>query len=219
MGPHPRSFLVGRAAAWIQLVGIVATVLTWFVVEHLGLKVPVLVGFLFLWGAWFVWRAAVDPSLWRHWGFVSATWRQDADWYAVVFAGGLAVVATIGWLLGNLRAPGVLWLVLVLYPAWAVAQQFTLQNAVVDSLRVLGMPRYALPFCGAFAFAFAHAPDLPLMALTAVGGFAWTWFFLQRRNLWLLAVVHAVVGTLAFVWVLGRDPLAEFPQLAGLFVR
>jgi membrane protease YdiL (CAAX protease family) len=51
---------------------------------------------------------------------------------------------------------------------------------------------------------------LALVALCALAGVAWTILYLRRPNLWVLAASHAVLGTLAYYWLLERDPWAQF---------
>ena len=58
-------------------------------------------------------------------------------------------------------------------------------------------------------FGAAHLPDWPLAALCAAAGVAWTAIYLRRRHLPLRALSHARLGTLAYYWVLGRDPWGE----------
>ena len=48
----------------------------------------------------------------------------------------------------------------------------------------------------ALIFASVHLPNLPLTALTLVGGFGWALIFYRRPNVLLLGLSHALLGTL-----------------------
>jgi membrane protease YdiL (CAAX protease family) len=88
-------------------------------------------------------------------------------------------------------------------------QEFALQGLLARNLRLAGLPEAAVVAAAGLAFGAAHLPDLPLAGMTAAVGVLWTWAFRRRSNLWILALSHAWLGTLAFYWVLGRDPWLE----------
>lgn len=80
------------------------------------------------------------------------------------------------------------------YAVWAGAQQFLLQCFfLLRLLRVLPSRRGAV--CAAAAlFALAHLPNPLLVCVTAGWGTAACLLFLRYRNLYTLAMAHAILG-------------------------
>lgn len=199
-----------------ELVALAASVALWWWAETHGLKLMALAILVTGWVGWVLWRGRHGRPVWRDWGF-----RVDNLPRAVVEHWGLAVAAVgvlalAGAALGTLGTQPVLWVVLLLYPGWALVQQFVLQNLFVDNMRNLGFPRWTLPVAAAAVFGGAHLPDVPLALLAATAGLLLTWLWLRRANIWTISITHAALGTAAFLWVLGRDPVLEFPELARL---
>ena len=54
----------------------------------------------------------------------------------------------------------------------------------------------------------SHAPDWPIMALTLPVGLLSIEHYRRWPNLWVLGTAHALLGTFAYYFLLGRDPLA-----------
>lgn len=206
----------GRRRAGRELAAVVATYAAWLVGEHLKMKGQFLGVVLAVWVGYFVVRARREPGLWHEWGFRTDNLAAAARFHLVLGGALVAILAAVGWARGTLTVNRSVLVVLAIYPFWALAQQFFLQNAVVRNVLDLGLGRRLAVPLAAVCFSVAHAPDLPLMRLTAAAGGAWTLVFLRYPNLWALAATHACVGTLAFCWALDRDPLAEFPQLLML---
>ncbi len=99
------------------------------------------------------------------------------------------------------------WLILLLYPAWGIAQQFLLNAMLARNLADV-LPGWAVVLASAALFAAAHAPDLPVVALTLPAGALWVLMYRRWPNLWALGIAHGLIGTVVFYGVLGRDPLA-----------
>ena len=80
------------------------------------------------------------------------------------------------------------------YAIWTFVQQFLLQGFfLLRLLRLMPGPRSAA-FAAAFLFALAHLPNPVLAPLTLVWGFASCLVFLRYRNLYPLAIAHAIFG-------------------------
>lgn len=206
-----------RAAA--ELAAGATTWGAWELAEALDAKVAAFFVIATAWLAYFAYRAHRSPHLWSEWGILVRGrngWRRHVFWYTAAAAVGLAFVAAVGLYNRSIAFPKYIWLVVLLYPVWAFCQQFVLQNGFIANARALGAPRALLPILGMVGFAAVHWPNPQLVALTAIGGLLWTWVWMRAPNLWLLALVHSTVGTAAFLWVLDRDPLQNFPQVARL---
>lgn len=81
-----------------------------------------------------------------------------------------------------------------LYVVWSGVQQFLLQCFFLSRLvRLLPSPRVAA-FAAAGLFALAHVPNPVLFALTIVWGSMACLIFLRYRNLYPLAMAHAIFG-------------------------
>jgi len=80
------------------------------------------------------------------------------------------------------------------YSIWSGVQQFLLQGFfLVRFLRIMPNPYYAA-FTAASLFAVAHLPNPILAPVTLLWGFAACLLFLRYRNLYPLAIAHAILG-------------------------
>jgi membrane protease YdiL (CAAX protease family) len=96
---------------------------------------------------------------------------------------------------------------LALFLPWAWLQQALVQFYVLGRLRVLlrGAPPLAAPALTGLLYGLAHAPDWPLVVVTAGAGVAWSACYERARRLVPLAVSHAVLGTAYYAWVRDED--------------
>jgi membrane protease YdiL (CAAX protease family) len=79
------------------------------------------------------------------------------------------------------------------YALWAFLQEFLLLSFIL--LRLLRLlPRRAAVLAAAGMFAFAHLPNPILTPVTLVWGLAAGLLFLRYRNLYTLALAHAIFG-------------------------
>ena len=80
------------------------------------------------------------------------------------------------------------------YALWTFVQQFLMQCFfLLRLLRVFPAPRSAA-FAAASLFALAHLPNPILAPVTLLWGFAACLIFLRYRNLYPLAMAHAIFG-------------------------
>jgi|HubBroStandDraft_1064217.scaffolds.fasta_scaffold30065_2 hypothetical protein len=89
------------------------------------------------------------------------------------------------------------------YAIWAFAQQFLLQSFfLLRCLRLFPSPRTAA-IAAAAIFALAHLPNPILTPITLVWGIAACFLFLRYRNLFPLAIAHAIFGITIAITVPG----------------
>jgi len=89
------------------------------------------------------------------------------------------------------------------YAIWAGVQQLILQCFILSrSLRLLGNATAAAAV-SAGLFAVAHLPNPLLTLITLVCGLASCLFFLHYKNLWPLAMAHAILGTAIAITIPG----------------
>ncbi|MGA2218722.1 MAG: CPBP family glutamic-type intramembrane protease [Terracidiphilus sp.] len=80
------------------------------------------------------------------------------------------------------------------YALWSLVQQYLLQAFFLARfLRLLKNPRFAA-LAAALIFAIAHLPNPLLTVVTLLWGIAACLLFLRYRNLYSLAIAHAVLG-------------------------
>jgi membrane protease YdiL (CAAX protease family) len=80
------------------------------------------------------------------------------------------------------------------YSIWAFLQEFLLLDFVLLHLLRLLSARNAAVIAAAGLFAFAHLPNPILTPATLIWGLASCWLFLRYRNLYTLALAHAIFG-------------------------
>ena len=89
------------------------------------------------------------------------------------------------------------------YAIWACAQQFLLQSIFLARLLRLVPSANAAALLSALIFAIAHLPNPILTAVTLILGLASCLLFLQYRNLFALAMAHAILGIAIAVTIPG----------------
>src|SRR5262245_8467866 len=201
---HSRRRSIGEIAA------VILTGAVFLVFENvLHLKLPFLIACVAGWSVYVGLRLAADRRVLRDWGFRRDTLAGSATACAIFFAA--AAVAMLAWRLwkGWIPLPPSMALLLLVYPAWGLMQQFFIQSLVAGNLERLGTPRALTIPVAAVLFGLAHAPDVPLMALCAGAGLAWTPIYLRWPHLLPLSLSHAWLGTLAYVMILERNPWLE----------
>ncbi len=179
----------------------------------LGAKGPFLVVAGVLWLLWIGRRRREDPMLLMAWGMT----RRELGWGCLAACGLTLPAAGFLLLLGRLSGHAVPWhaaSVVILYLPWALVQQVALQGILLRGLERL-LPSSTAVLGAALLFSGAHLPDLKLCVLTFVGALGWTVLFRFRRTVWPLVVSHAVLGTLAYIAVLGRDPWLDISRIVS----
>jgi len=132
--------------------------------------------------------------------FLRSLWIVGA---ALLLAGGAVLIAAR---LGTLRMPdGVLAFIATYcaYSVWSGVQQFLLQSFfLLRFLRLIPNPRMAA-LTAAALFATAHLPSPVLAPVTLIWGFVACLHFLRYRNLYPLAIAHAILGIAIAITVPG----------------
>ena len=115
------------------------------------------------------------------------------------------------------------WYAVIAYICWAFLQEFILQCFCLRMLRALVSRASALILSGA-VFAVAHLPNPSLTFVTFFAGVGFTAIYARKRNLYVVALIHAVLGlTLAVsapdAWFhelrVGRDFLHAHSAIAA----
>ncbi len=139
-------------------------------------------------------------------GFVECARRFAIPVFLVAVIG-----TTLGFAFDTVRHVAV-WRVagvLVGYCFWALFQQYLLNGYFVNRLRASFDTRYQFlvaPMAGAM-FAAAHLPNPLLMVVTLIGGAIAAVAYQRHRNLFFLALAHALIGTM--LWLVVPDALSH----------
>jgi len=128
--------------------------------------------------------------------------------WAVALAGAVALLSvTVAARLHTLRLPTSPLLFIRhygWYAVWAGLQQLILQCFFLSrSLRLIPNAT-AAAVLSAMLFAAAHLPNPVLTVITLVCGLAACLFFLRYRNLWPLAIAHAILGIAIAITIPGH---------------
>jgi len=168
-----------------------------------------------LWAGYAVYRIKQNHGILKDWGFRLDNFKEAG--VAVLSFGIPASLLLLGYGAGwkGYRYPlSSLALILCLYPLWGLAQQSALQIFANKNLRTLGLPLiYRIPLV-ACLFSLSHFRNYALMVLVFPLGLVGSWIYEKKPNLWVLAVLHGILGMLAYFFILGEDPGA--PLLLAL---
>jgi membrane protease YdiL (CAAX protease family) len=146
--------------------------------------------------AWFVLSICISFPGWKAMGCTVAGFWRSAWVVGVALtlaAGGMLLASD----LHTLHRPnGFTQWILAFggYTVWSLAQQFLLQGYFLARLVRLIPSATLAAATAAFIFALAHLPNPILTVLTLVWGLAACLVFLKARNLWTLAMAHAIFG-------------------------
>ncbi len=151
-------------------------------------------------------RASRDREVLRAWGIRADNFGRAVGIQARFGAPAAAVLLGHGWATGSLPPPPGFWLTVAVYPVWALAQQFALQNLVARNLAALFPGSLPVAAVSALLFSASHVPNWPLVLPSLAGGFAFTWLHRRCPNLWATSLAHSALGALAAYTVLGADP-------------
>lgn len=133
-------------------------------------------------------------------------WRADNLWIATkwafaAFAVMAALLITTGFILHqprelppNLASPHRLWT----YFAFCLLQQVALNSLLMNRLLSLVHREWLAAQLGGAIFAACHWPNPVLVPLTLIGGTAFAWLFARHRNILPLALIQAILGSLAW---------------------
>jgi membrane protease YdiL (CAAX protease family) len=183
-----------------------------FALIELALWSPLPVGILFGVGAlWYIaWQVYNAASNARSLGLELGGVLRESWLLGATFTLALAILAAAyfsGTLhrLWGLRHP---WLGVAVYVCWAFVQEFMLQCFCVRMLRALVSRVSSLLLAGVL-FAVAHLPNPNLTLVAFFGGVAFTAIYARWKNLYVVALIHAVLGLTLAV----STPDAWFHQL------
>ncbi len=110
-----------------------------------------------------------------------------------------ALLFFIGYQAHSLNFGERFWLSLLVVPFWGLTQQYILQGFIYRRLKRIfpAQNSYIIILIAAVLFALVHAPNLPLMFLTLIGGIVWTWVYACAPNLFVLGLSHGVMSAVA----------------------
>ena len=112
------------------------------------------------------------------------------------------LLLSAGMVLGTIRRIGLVDVLFALaaYLPWGLAQEYALNGYFLNRFDA-ALSKRAASFLAALLFCAAHAPNPFLMAITLPLGWRATQLYRRTRNLYLLGMVHALVGLLLFLVV------------------
>jgi membrane protease YdiL (CAAX protease family) len=146
--------------------------------------------------AWFVFSIVSSFPGWKAMGCHAAGfWRTSWVVGVALLLAGTAVFFASS--LHTLHRPrGLIQWILAFggYTVWSLAQQFLLQGYFLARLVRLVPSATVAAVTAAIIFAAAHLPNPILTLLTLLWGLAACLVFLKTRNIWPLAMAHAIFG-------------------------
>jgi membrane protease YdiL (CAAX protease family) len=155
-------------------------------------------------------RVHRDPSVLRRWGFTrEGFWQSVRMLLPFGVAAGFAMVG-YGLLAGTWIFTWRIFLLFVLYPPWGLVQQFLVVGLLAGNLRKDGrLPEWAIILVVSLLFAAIHLPSIPLVIVAGLMAAVTTPVYFRTGNLYAPGLLHGWIGSIAYFFVLGCDPLAD----------
>lgn len=150
--------------------------------------------FSFSAAAWILGGTFVQGRSARELGVRLNGFRQSS-WFLLASIPVAMTVVAIAHATGHLQVPAGhtnLWRPWV-YGLWAAEQEFILQSFLFLNFEQLAGTRNAVVL-SALLFASAHLPNPVLTICTLIGGLIFSSVFARYRNIWTVAIVHALLG-------------------------
>jgi membrane protease YdiL (CAAX protease family) len=145
--------------------------------------------------AWIIGQTALSGRPAQELGLGLTGFRQSAWIIGAALITAVVLVSTgwyFGWLHG-LIGPISTSTHVTAYGVWAFQQEFILQSFLfLNLLPVLGSRRAI--FSSGIVFSVAHLPNPVLMLATLISGLCFTAAFARYRNVYTIAIAHAVLG-------------------------
>jgi Type II CAAX prenyl endopeptidase Rce1-like len=152
----------------------------------------------FYWVAvgWILFVTCISFQGWKALGFrITGLWRSL--WVIAVALLIATSAFALAYALQTLHTPGgpIMWIKAFLgYAIWSFVQQLLLQGFFLLRLLRLLPNKTAAVVTAATIFAAAHLPNPILTPLTLLWGLSACFLFLRYRNIYPLAVAHAILG-------------------------
>jgi len=152
---------------------------------------------------WWVAAAAIVAIFWISFDRMVALGLRTAGFFRSLWVAGAALLLAaiailVAVLLHTLRLPAGGPIAFVktywAYALWACVQQLLLQGFFLPRCLGLTKTSTSAALLAAVLFSLAHLPNPLLTPVTLIWGFAACLLFLQYRNLYPLAMAHAIVG-------------------------
>lgn len=207
------------APRWGEVTAVVITGVLHLVCKPLGFQGVYIVGAISFWIGFVLLTARERPAVLGEWGFRKDNVREAFLASAAIFVPVLLLMGLLARVRGTLAVSPSLAIMLLLYPAWGLVQQFLVQSLLITNLAkgpLRSHPSARMAF-GGILFSFVHVGNLYLVLATAILGALFVWLFSKYGNLWPLGLFHGWLASLFYRWFLGRDPLTEiFGTILGL---
>jgi membrane protease YdiL (CAAX protease family) len=123
-------------------------------------------------------------------GLLSGSWLLGATFALAVAILAIAYYSGSLHRLWGLQHP---WYAVFVYACWAFVQEFMLQCFFVRMLHAL-VSRVGVLLLSGVVFAIAHLPNFSLTLLTFFAGIVFTAIYARKRNLYVVALIHAILG-------------------------
>jgi len=147
------------------------------------------------WTAFVAVRAVQRKEVFSYWGFRADNLIQASVVPAILLAVFAAAAALYACVQGTLQFPAHAFLLLLLYSAWGLVQQFLALGIVVRNLELvsgLGSRKLVVTAIGAALFGVMHGPDPALMSGTFLLEAVCIPLYFRHRNLWPLGAVPLI---------------------------
>jgi uncharacterized protein len=185
--------------------------------DWLGMQLEFTVGAIAFWIVYVFLRYKANASILKRWGFRTEGLREASALGGIALATGTAFCVVWALVFDTAIVNWNLALIMLLYPAWGVVQQFLLVALFADNVMALTRergPEFVVVMFSALLFSAIHFPETDLMVATFFMGAATTLIFFRTRNIWAIGVLHGWFASLFYFLVMGHDPLAPLLRAA-----
>lgn len=185
-------------------------------VDVLDVKFIYVIAAIAFWVIYFIRRISKKKELIKYWGLSFSNARETFQLVTIVGLIVLGGFVLYGWFMGTLRFHWHILIILLIYPAWGLVQQFLMMSLFAGNLKDYESKHFnktLIVILTSILFSLVHYPSYQLIIATFIMALFYSIVFLSKRNIIPLGIFHGVLGGVFYFLVLNRDPWMEFIEL------
>jgi len=172
--------------------------------DFLQMQFWFIMGAGFFWLAYLIYFIRTDKEQLTEWGFRKEGFRESILLLWPFALAAVVLFAVYGYYSGKMIVSWHIFLSLLMYPIWGIAQQFIILGLVAGNLRNR-LPLIWVILITALLFSAVHFPNYWLMGGTLILALVYTNVYLKYNNLWALGIIHGWLGSFFYFFILGKD--------------
>ncbi len=199
-----------KNAQKFEIISVILTALGKFIFyDFLNLRLLYSIILFSFWGIYIYWRVGNNKTILKEWGFRFDTFQSVLR---ITLPFGLLCIVScfiVGYFLNTIHLHWHIIPITLLYPIFGTLQQFLIMALVAGNLQKQNIKAPYTILITSALFAILHYPEWWLILGTFVLAVFYTSIYLKKRNLYVLGLLHGILGAFFYYTVVNKDPFLE----------